>query len=623
MTSRRITVVASELLGRPGTGGAGTADSLLAVALGRQGHDVDLLIASGRHIGELSAEWTEAYDEAGVAIRVLERLRGVRPAYLAPTLEVFHALREHTPDVAIVNDWRGLGYAALRIRQLGRAFDRTAFIVHCHGAGRVLAEFAQKVPDTLERFGEEVTERASVELADAVVSPSAYLVEWMRQQGWRLPDATHVIPLLTRSSSTGEAPPEPALDGGDRMVERLAFFGRLEERKGVQPFAAGLNALPRELLAGVELEFIGKPTKYWGPEQVASLLSLETKRALRSVTFETGLDQDEALRRVGRPGTLAVMPSLAENSPNVVYECLERRIPFLASATGGIGELVAPEDHGRVLFEPTAEAVAAALGRALTARDSLRPARPAFDGALSLERWGEVVSVPPGEVRVPLVPAADVDLIVAEGSSPAALDRCLAALERQTYDRLRVAVAPHRGSAPAARAEALQRIEAPWVVFLDEEDIAGPDFVETLLRAQAETDADVVSCGLSIERENGFRTEYIFSGEPAGLGLLANDYGTVGLIRRALLEDVSTPWPILGDADWPLLARLAASGARIVSVPIALVTRTARPGGLEDAPSDVLLVLEELEQALPPYLRSLARLAAGLAAEKQRRTQVG
>ena len=36
-----------------------------------------------------------------------------------------------------------------------------------------------------------------------------------------------------------------------------------------------------------------------------------------------------------------MIPSLLDNSPNVVYECLEDGIPFLASDTGGIGELVA------------------------------------------------------------------------------------------------------------------------------------------------------------------------------------------------------------------------------------------------------------------------------------------
>src|SRR5439155_8016683 len=82
VTGRRITIVASELLGRTGTGGAGTADSLLAVALGRHGHRVELLVASGREIGELSPDWAGTYASAGVEVSRVERLRGVSPAYL-------------------------------------------------------------------------------------------------------------------------------------------------------------------------------------------------------------------------------------------------------------------------------------------------------------------------------------------------------------------------------------------------------------------------------------------------------------------------------------------------------------------------------------------------------------
>ena len=150
MSARRVTVVASELLGRAGTGGAGTADSLLGVALARHGHDVELLVASGREIGELNPEWMQIYESAGVDVRIIERQSGVLPAYLAPSFEVYEALRERTPEVVIVDDWRGLGYAALRARQTGRALTETAFVVHCHGPGRVLTAFAQKVPDTLE-----------------------------------------------------------------------------------------------------------------------------------------------------------------------------------------------------------------------------------------------------------------------------------------------------------------------------------------------------------------------------------------------------------------------------------------------------------------------------------------
>jgi hypothetical protein len=64
---------------------------------------------------------------------------------------------------------------------------------------------------------------------------------------------------------------------------------------------------------------------------------------------------------------------------------------------------------------------------------------------------------------------------------------------------------------------------------------------------------------------------------------------------------------------WPLLANLTLGGASIVSIPRALVDQ--RPAPADAAVS--LLVREEFEQRLAPPLRSLARVAAGLAAQKQ------
>ena len=55
------------------------------------------------------------------------------------------------------------------------------------------------------------------------------------------------------------------------------------------------------------------------------------------------------------------MPSLIENSPCTVLECLLDGIPFLAADVGGVAELIAPEDRDRLLFAPSAGALAAAL----------------------------------------------------------------------------------------------------------------------------------------------------------------------------------------------------------------------------------------------------------------------
>ena len=58
-----------------------------------------------------------------------------------------------------------------------------------------------------------------------------------------------------------------------------------------------------------------------------------------------------------------------------------------------------------------------------------------------------------------------------------------------------------------------------------------PELVETLVRAQQVSGADVVTCGLFVDGH-----VHLFPGEPGALGLLANGYGTVALVRRSLLE---------------------------------------------------------------------------------------
>jgi len=610
VTPRRVTLVTAQLHGFGPQGGVGSATAWLALALGRMGHDVDVLYAKEQALESMDAEWAGRYAGAGVGIRVVPTLDvTVEPKMFARMRAVELALRTDPPDVVIAHEYGAPAYIALRLRQLGLAFEDTLFVVYCHGTGPWVKEANRNERVSPTTLVWARLEKAGVELADVVVSPSAYLLAWMRGQGWQLPEA-RVIPLVTRATAMGGPPPARVDSNGDRPVERVVYFGRLEKRKGVEPFVGGLNVLPPDLLEMIEVEFLGSPTKHWDPDRVAELISERTRRALRRVSFETELGQQEALARLARPGTLAVIPSLAENSPNVVYECLEAQIPFLASAAGGTGELVAAEDRGRVLFEPTAKGVAGALRRALVDGGALRPVRPAFNGVEVLRDWADVVATEARTVAGSAEKPA-VDVVVREHGSREALERCLSALAAQSYERVRV-IRSAGDSVAAARQQGLRAGVAEWVVFLDEEDVPEPELVEVLVRAQAASGADVVSCGLRLDR-----WEHFFVGEPGGLGVLANGYGTVALLRRALLGDVSSAWPVVGDHDWPLLARLNAGGARVVSVPMPLVRRTVRPGTLEREASDALLVVDTLERALPDQLRSLGRLAAALAAESR------
>jgi glycosyltransferase involved in cell wall biosynthesis len=597
MTPRRITVVATEVLGRPGTGGAGTADSLLALALARHGHDVQLLVGSGRAVGPIGEEWQPAYESAGVELRMLEGTPGVvKPSYLAPTLEVYQALRERPPDVVIADDWRALAFSALQARRLGLSLSETAFITHCHGPSRILAEFARKVPDRLARFGQEVAERASIALADAVVSPSEWLLDWMRAHRWPVPESARVIHYVRESAALEQ---EAIRAEAGQPVRRIAFFGQLREGKGIRIFLSALNVLEPETLARIEVLFLGVDTKRWPADRIAGLVPASAA----GVQLHTSLDRNDALDELRKPGTLAVMPSLLDNSPNTVSECLELGVPFLAARTGGIPELIAEDDRARVLFNPTAGELTSALRRVL-AEESFAPAQPASHPQESLEAWLELVSsvapAPRGKGRAPTHVA-----VVASGDASA-----------QSAQRL--AGATHTVEVEAIRSESrregLARSASDWVVFLDDDDTPDDTFVDVLVSAQASSNADVVTAAVRPARGGA----QLFLGDPGALGLIENQYGVVALVRSELAAAHLPGKETAVDPDWPLLARLALAGAKIVSVPEPLASHTGKPGEVVDVPGEGLTVLDAFEEARSAQLRDLPQLAATLAAAHAR-----
>ena len=570
MTPRRISVVSSELLGVAGTGGPGTADSLLAIALARRGHDVQLLLAPGRDVSGLSAEWEQTYRNATVTVRPLAEHVVVRPSFLAPAAHVYEALRGDPPDVVVADDWRALAWAALRARQVGRAFPDTAFVVYCHGPARVFAEAARKVPDTVERFGEEIAQRACIELADAVVSPSSWLVDWLREHAWPLPGSVKVIQNLWQSVALGEAP-RRAPSG--TPVRRLAFFGQVREGKGVRVFLESLRRLDAQLLDGVEVLFLGH-SRHWSEER----LRRELDGVASSVRLETQLDRDGALAELLVPGTLAVMPSLLENSPYAVAECIEHGVPFVAADVGGTPELVAQEDRARVLRPPTSHDFATALTDVLTSGATpARPARPPDD---SLVAWLELVETVEPSRPQPVPPAKRV-VVVARGEASVPRAR-----------RLGVDVVEH-----------VEQADGDWVVLVDDDDVPDDTLVHELVAAQAASGADAVTT--AVRPADDAVGLQLFLGEPGPLGLVENQYGVLGLVRRSLATE---------DPDWPLFARVALGGGRIVSIPDPLALY------LDGSPTDERpAVLRVFETAGPAALGQLPQLTATLAAALARR----
>ena len=252
-------------------------------------------------------------------------------------------------------------------------------------------------------------------------------------------------------------------------------------------------------MTGKELLFLGRESKRWTADRVREALG---GRLAAQARFETGLDHSGAIRELLRPGTLVVLPTLLENSPYSVAECLEHGIPFVASRVGGLPELVSEADADRVLTEPTAAAFSQAIARALS--DRIAPARPANTPDAAKEAWLRIVDE--------LEPTPSDD---------------------QRFDG-----------------------DEDWHLVTADDVVPDDGLLDALRHAQAASGADVVTTGVRLAHDP--ETERMFLGDPGALGLVENHYGVVGLVRRALHSNTET--------RWPLFARLALGGARVVSV---------------------------------------------------------
>src|SRR5260370_7724191 len=130
---------------------------------------------------------------------------------------------------------------------------------------------------------------------------------------------------------------------GDRPCEinELVFFGRLEVRKGLVLFCEALDQLKRETnLKRARVTFLGKVDKVEGRD-AAEYVRDRAKDWPWQLQLISDRDQAGAMNYLQSGPHLAVIPSLVDNLPNTVLECLGAAVPFLARNAGGSPELIA------------------------------------------------------------------------------------------------------------------------------------------------------------------------------------------------------------------------------------------------------------------------------------------
>lgn len=209
--------------------------------------------------------------------------------------------------------------------------------------------------------------RLTLNLAQLVTcTQSGYrrmLLPWRRHRAHVLV-ATWIDPWAVLDHDRAEDAWDERLAGPSRPL-RLVFAGQLTASKGILVL---LDAV--RMLAGrvpVRLHIYGKGPLRDRCERAAAALGPGAEVEFRGVLaygpgFFAMLDDHD----------LAVVPSLTDEQPRVVYDAYARALPVLASDTTGHRECVAPGRTGVLVPPGDAAALAGAIARASARRDELR-----------------------------------------------------------------------------------------------------------------------------------------------------------------------------------------------------------------------------------------------------------
>jgi glycosyltransferase involved in cell wall biosynthesis len=355
----RICIVTGELAGPDFNGGIGTANRALAFVLRAQGFEVDVLYTHVHEGAPFSArgkfaDYVDAYGKVGISLSCIDNPGSWNDWRAKSFLSMRHLLRRRY-DLVFFDDTHGTAYYSLLARRTGnRHFRATTMCVTAHSATQWISDLNQEPIKTFEELYLMEMERRSIELADIVKAPSAYILQKYRSYGWTVPDNSIVLPNFILPEKTITQPKKRI------TVKEIVFFGRLEARKGLWMFCRALDRLKSRLPKNTTVTFLGKTTLEHGISTGEILLGRSAAWPFK-IRLLTNFDQAQALGYLKSPGRVAIMPSPEDNSPSAVLECLTEGLPFLACSGSGAEELLDEQTRTVNLFEPSVEGLCTKL----------------------------------------------------------------------------------------------------------------------------------------------------------------------------------------------------------------------------------------------------------------------
>ncbi len=503
-------------------------------------------------------------------------------------------------------DYQANGFVAMQAKRAGIAYNKTLLTCTLHSSIEWMKEgngcFAAR---TIEEMVQQYMEHYCAATADLVVSPTQYMVEWIRAKVPQL-GPVRIVQNLYKKKSVGRSK--------DNSVHELCFFGRLETRKGLEIFTGALEMLAssKGTSAFPRITFLGRPGNMSSGQNPIQYLHNFAKRTGVSIEIKDNLSADEAITYLrNTSGAVAILPSLIDNLPYVVVECLQDGIPFIASCVGGVPELVLNQNN---LFDANEKSLYAKILSILD--QGVSEPESGYDINGALKAWGEIFTMraKPASIRscrqrpdvtvcIPYFNYADYlpealdslvsqtetgfDVVVVnDGSTDKRAIEVFAEMKEKyaSFSGWRFISTPNQGIC-AARNYAASLANTKYLLFLDADNIAEKDIVETFLNGMENSDLDcLTSYNTYFSESNHRRTKCYY--RPVGpcleVGLYYNIFGDATfIVRKDVFEKIGgfTDRGRVSFEDWEFLANLSLSGYKQDVIPKSLIKYRFTSGG--------------------------------------------
>jgi len=336
----------------PEGGGIGSYTEKTSRALAARGHEVHVLVPG---IPRLHLEIIDA-----VRIHRIPTPRA-RPMVLAQTRAMAVALRRLGPfDIVQASEWGGLAwwFSHIAPTPLVTRLATPHFMIE--ELNRV--PWAQRRRQSVSRW----LERSQARRSARVISPARVLADRVARR-WRIEAGAITLVPTGISLPRPELGPVPAELQG---VEYVLYFGRLEERKGVDTWVEALPAVLRSR-PSLHAVFVGEDMGMGGrsfeerarercPDQSGRLHFLPAMSHAR-------------LFPIVAAARLVVMPSHWESLANTCLEAMALSRTVVATSGSGFSEVITDQVDGFLV--PPGDATALAARVSDLADDDVRLAR--------------------------------------------------------------------------------------------------------------------------------------------------------------------------------------------------------------------------------------------------------